>query len=117
MPSLNEISHVHDSKEEDFENDHFTTLYSSTLPKKALIIFQTSSWLTLPVHCNSVVSCLPTSDKKILIQLLVNLLHNGWRLAFLGRGRKCIFDFGHHLNGLNQLPVADFWFLLLKENV
>ena len=39
MPSLNEIGHVHDSREEDFENDHFTTLYSSTLPKKALIKF------------------------------------------------------------------------------
>lgn len=116
MLSLNEIGHVHDSREEDFENDHFTTLYSSTA-QKSFNKISNFRLFKFPVQCSSVVSCLPTSDQKNLIQLLVNLLHNGWRLAFLGRGRKCIFDFGHHLNGLNQLPVADFWFLLLKENV
>ena len=117
MPSLNEIGHDNMILERKTLKMTISLLCIHPLPKKALIKFQTSGWLKLPVQCSSVVSCLPTSDQKNLIQLLVNLLHNGWRLAFLGRGRKCIFDFGHHLNGLNQLPVADFWFLLLKENV
>ena len=91
MPSLNEISHVHDSKEEDFENDHFTTLYSSTLPKKALIIFQTSSWLTLPVQCNSEVSCLPTSDQK---NFWLTYFIMGGGLLFLGGGGSASLTLG-----------------------